>query len=379
MKKMLMTGTALAVCASMFLACGRRGNEDDTTDQEDLDVISTALEQGLQDESMSETNESPDVLLNAAGESGGQSDPVVAGEDLPPPAEAEVPAGSEADALAQAESASGVSAPTEFFLLLGWGRFPYAPGSTPEQLTGSLDLSVGGIRVLRRVALEPLRQGDFIRRDITTPLRKLNIRSTIGCCMDGVAIKVVLHEDLNQSGTSTPREATLTLNFDGQQPLSLQLNPSVETVHQTTTLANGMVVTVQGFQRKSPLECKEGYMLGRWVRKGMQDGRELGRFAGRYLASDGTRTGFVRGVFGQKANGERVFYGKIVGVDGVFKGFMAGSYTGDQFSGMYYRTRAQVKGAVEGRAVVAASGDRGALGAFRGRWSEMCGEVANEQ
>ena len=109
------------------------------------------------------------------------------------------------------------------------------------------------------------------------------------------------------------------------------------------------------------------------------DGRELGRIAGRYVAEDGTRAGFIRGVFGQRQDGQKVFFAKVLGLDGRFLGLLAGQYEGTHFTGHYRVTRNQVGGAVEGRAVVAASGEQGSLGAFRGRWSNRCGEVAGEQ
>ncbi|MEW5854622.1 MAG: hypothetical protein AB2A00_37950 [Myxococcota bacterium] len=380
------SSVAVLLTLSSLLACGGRGGEEDgsTTSSSsggsEAVALSGALSAGLEDESMSESDESPDAFLAAAGESNADADPAVAAEDEAPPSDTSL--GTEdGNTVTEAEAQTGTNAPTVFYLTVGWGRFPFERNAQPVAVQGTISVDVGAIVVLRRMALEPITpQEDRIRRDATMPLRQLNLDTTIGCCMDGVALKVILHESINQTGTATPREATLTLALDNGQTFAIPLNPGVETIDEVADIGSGLKGFVQGFQRQPVADCKQGYMLGRWVKRvESDDGRELGRFAGRYVAEDGTRAGFIRGIFGEREDGSHVFFGKIVGVDGRFKGLMKGTYGNGEFDGLFHRNRTTVWGAVHGRAVTAAQGQDRAMGFFRGRWSQLCGEVDGEQ
>ncbi len=114
-----------------------------------------------------------------------------------------------------------------------------------------------------------------------------------------------------------------------------------------------------------PLDvCERGFLAGHWHK--VEDGR--GRFIGRVMHEDGEPAGHIRGIYGRRENGEQVFFGKFINLQGQFKGIFGGHYGEGHFRGRWLHR----------------SGEHGVLGGvyregipgpetgghFVGRWAE---------
>jgi hypothetical protein len=84
-------------------------------------------------------------------------------------------------------------------------------------------------------------------------------------------------------------------------------------------------------------------MRGRWH----QLRPHLGVYVGGVANADGDLIGHVRGIYGERRNGEQVFFGKFINRDGAFTGIMAGHYRDGEFAGRWI-TRAGDAGRVHG-------------------------------
>lgn len=116
-----------------------------------------------------------------------------------------------------------------------------------------------------------------------------------------------------------------------------------------------------------PGECQSGGLRGHWA---APNAGGAGRFLGRWVSEDGTLVGHVRGAYGVRRSGEKVFFGKVIDSNGRFLARLAGHYDAGAFGGRWL-SRAGDQGAVAGRYHRGA--DRGEGGTFMGRWTESCG------
>jgi hypothetical protein len=82
--------------------------------------------------------------------------------------------------------------------------------------------------------------------------------------------------------------------------------------------------------------------------------------------ADGEVTGHIRGIWGQRRNGDKVMFGKFIATDGTFRGIVAGTYDAGQFHARWL-TSAGDHGVLGGM-YVDAPNVRG--GVFMGRWAE---------
>lgn len=126
---------------------------------------------------------------------------------------------------------------------------------------------------------------------------------------------------------------------------------------------NGNLLHVMAFKVDRP-EIYDGCALGRW---------ENGKIIGRWCDPYSQFTGKFEGFYETDAQFRKVFYGKIVGTDGSFKGMLKGSWCSSAstvgpegwFMGVYTDQYLDVTGVVGGHFVEGqADGD----GWFRGCW-----------
>ncbi len=114
-----------------------------------------------------------------------------------------------------------------------------------------------------------------------------------------------------------------------------------------------------------PGDCNSGVLRGHW---GTPNARGVGRLMGRWVSSDGTLQGHLRGKYGVRRSGEKVFFAKVINAQGRFIGRLAGRYDAGEFNGRWM-VRGGDRGAVSGRYRAGAEGQGGA---FVGRWAERC-------
>lgn len=110
--------------------------------------------------------------------------------------------------------------------------------------------------------------------------------------------------------------------------------------------------------------CQSGFLMGRWHKVAENRGRILGRV----VDGQGDVVGHMRGVYGQRDNGDKVFFAKYINRDGQAQGILAGSYDGGHFQGRWH-TRDGERGAVRGEYRETLPGPR-VGGHFLGRWAE---------
>jgi hypothetical protein len=124
--------------------------------------------------------------------------------------------------------------------------------------------------------------------------------------------------------------------------------------------------------------CPRGLLAGTWVHVGQSHGF----FYGRYTDRQARLGGYLKGIYGITAAGQRVFYGKAIGTDGTFVALLKGHYAGSAFWGTYSAPGGG-QGRLSGRSSVTAC-DTGAQncaparGTFRGSWQAACSAAQDD-
>ena len=236
-------------------------------------------------------------------------------------------------------------------VILMWGRIPADPDATTgRRWDGALKLSRCGMIVRRTIAFE-----DATDRVLARSTRDhIAFESVTRPFSDGLALTVL---------DPTPADGNaLSLTYtpaDGSAAHTLDLG----------ALRNGAIVVDLGdgnkivaMSRPRNDACDHGFMRGRWH----QLTPNLGTYLGVVGNGDGEIAGHVRGIYGQRRNGDKVMFGKFIDRDGRFRGLIAGTYEGGNFDARWL-TRAGDHGEIHGLYWPGAS-IRG--GGFVARWAE---------
>ena len=235
-----------------------------------------------------------------------------------------------------------------------WGELPpdRTADDTVHDWSGQLSLNRGALIVRRTVGFEDATDRLLPRTDRTT----VGFASQTRPFADGLVLEVL--DDA--PGSSEPLTLTYT-RADGTVVGSLALAQLLAGPVSVEVDAENRVVAT-ALRDGDP--CDHGFMRGRWhaVRPG------LGRLLGVVSDEDGSPIGHLRGIWGQRQNGDRVVFGKYIDRDGHFRGLFVGAYQAGQFRGRWI-TRAGEVGRAGGGYREGAPGDA-IGGAFVGRWAE---------
>lgn len=233
-----------------------------------------------------------------------------------------------------------------------WGQMP--PDRTAalsHDWSGRIAVSRGALVVRHRIGFEEATDSVAPRTSRTS----VEFRSITRPFADGLVLEVLADGDL----------ATVMLRYEGLDGSSFQVSlATVLAAPQSTDRdaeGNRMAVIALRGDRD---ECDHGFMRGRWHE--LRDG--LGRFLGTVSDADGTTIGHLRGIYGVRASGEQVFFGKYIDLDGRFRGIFAGNYRDGHFAGRWL-TRAGEHGRGGGMYRESIPGPETG-GAFVGRWAE---------
>lgn len=230
-----------------------------------------------------------------------------------------------------------------------WGRMPADRDGAVRDWSGQLKLSRGAMVIRRRIGFE-----DRDRVLPRTSRDAIQFESRTSTHADGLALTVLDPTPTNAAPltltyVSADGAATYTLNLGG-----LAAGPA------RVDAGDGNQIIAIGHLRRDA--CDHGFLRGRW--RAMAP--NAGIYAGLVLNSDGEPTGHIRGIYGQRRNGEPVFFGKFIGRGGEFRGVVRGTYDDDSFDGRWI-VRSGDHGVVHG---LFRAGDTLRAGHFLGRWAE---------
>ena len=236
-------------------------------------------------------------------------------------------------------------------VILLWGRIPADPNAaTGRRWDGELKLSRGGMIVRRTIAFE-----DATDRVLPRTARDaVSFESATRPFSDGFALTVL---------DPTPADASaLSLTYtpaDGSAAHTLDLS-QLDDGAVVVDLGDGNKIVAMGRPRNDA--CDHGFMRGRWH----QLMPNLGTYLGVVGNGDGEIAGHVRGIYGQRRNGDKVMFGKFIDREGHFRGVIAGTYDGGNFDARWL-TRSGDHGQVHG---IYWPGASIRAGGFLARWAE---------
>jgi hypothetical protein len=251
-------------------------------------------------------------------------------------------------------------------VLVAWGHFRLDPTATDWlDWSGTLTANHAAVRVLSTVRFERPMDHLVARDDIHT----IGFVSETAPSYDGLLVDVILHEQLNPNGeapsltfTSGPVTHTITLAPDMRRSEVVDVDDAGNKLAFQVFLPDG-----DG--------CAEGYLAGVWRSVGETRGGAVGVMKGRFVGEGGIVRGKLRGVYGQRPGGEKVFFAKVIGHRGEFLGLIGGKYGDGKFLGRLHDRGPRIDGVVAGRYW---DGDRDHDGSFVGRFSQRCGEETAE-
>jgi hypothetical protein len=236
-----------------------------------------------------------------------------------------------------------------------WGQLPPDPEREPaKEWTGALQLSRGGMVLRRVIGFEP--ETDHIVRP-RTDRNTVAFTSITKPFADGLVLEVV---------DPTPDDGLLLTYHGAAGDFDFNL----------AELANGPIVIDVDDQGNKMIAlslrrlasdtdpCDRGFMRGRWHR--LRPG--LGVYLGVVADADGNPIGRVRGIYGVRHNGEHVMFGKFIGLDGGFRGILAGHYGEGEFRA-HWLTRNGEAGRAHGMYRESLPGPE-VGGGWIGRWAE---------
>lgn len=240
-----------------------------------------------------------------------------------------------------------------FHLVVVWGKLPAERDAEEvRDWSGSLRISRGALVVRHTIGFE----------DRTDRLLPRETRDTVSFdsvtqpFVDGLALTVIDGEpsttDAGLTLTYTPRSSRTSFTLQLEQ---LARGPIVID-------AGGGFKIVAAAHRRQIDPCDRGFMRGRWHAVSPN----LGRFLGVVTNEDGERVGHVRGIYGQRRDGEPVLFGKFINREGQFRGILSGTY-GDGVYRARWIARTGDHGTAHG---VYFAGPDERAGHFLGRWAE---------
>ena len=195
-------------------------------------------------------------------------------------------------------------------VLIAWGRMPPdASATTVRNWSGSLTLSRGALVVGRTIGFEDATDQLLPR----TAIDSVSFTSYTKPAADGLLLRV-----LDPDPTRGALHLTYT-SADAAHSYDLDLSQ----------LATGPLVVDAGDGEKIIAlalrdgdACEHGFMRGRWI----AERPELGVYRGVVANAAGDPIGHIRGIWGKRANGDKVMFGKLIDLAGHFRGILAGTY-----------------------------------------------------
>jgi hypothetical protein len=244
------------------------------------------------------------------------------------------------------------STTTGFRVAVLWGKLPADRGAQDSRdWSGALAISHGGLLVRHTIGFEDATDKLLPRTSLDT----VSFQSVTRPFVDGLALTVLNPTPTTSSAltlTYTPADGSTSYTLDLAQ---LAAGPIV------IDAGAGFKIVAVGHRRQAD-PCDRGFMRGRWHALSSN----LGRFLGVLTDEDGASIGHVRGVFGQRRNGDPVLFGKFIDREGHFRGILAGTYANGEYRARWIDRQGD-HGTAHG---VYFAGATESSGGFLGRWAE---------
>jgi hypothetical protein len=250
-------------------------------------------------------------------------------------------------------AADAASAALGFRMLVVWGKLPADKDATVSRdWSGSLKVSRGGLIVRRTIAFED--KTDKLLPRVS--LDAVSFQSVTRPYVDGLALTVLDPT----SPTATDSQTLTYTSTDGATVYSFDL-AQLAAGPIVVDAGDGFKMVAIGVHRQASA-CDRGFMRGRWHALSAN----LGRFLGVVTDENGAPAGHVRGVYGERRNGDSVVFGKFIDLAGHFRGLLTGSFADGQYQARWLDRQGD-HGTAHG---VYFAGATATSGQFLGRWAE---------
>jgi hypothetical protein len=198
-----------------------------------------------------------------------------------------------------------------YVLRVDWGQLAFNPNHTTEiDWAGSISTTRGAVLVRRLYRFEYFLQGDQIIRP-RTDIETVSWSSKTTVHHDGLLVAILTLPDDNANTT----EVTFSTAYNScERTFTLA---DLEAVNVTVNADDaGNKIAFNGCRTELG-QLIDGVFGGRW---------NAGAFIGRWITLDGTPLAKFAGVYGINPEGKYLYFGKMVNMDGTFRGMMKGGW-----------------------------------------------------
>jgi len=258
-------------------------------------------------------------------------------------------------AAVSSDAAAGAKA---YEVRIAWGLLEGDSTATEVvDWSGRVSVSRGVLAALRVIRFES-GQGDGLELPRTSR-KELGFISHTKTHYDGLLLLIVDRDSTNTPGELSIQAGNYTRTFAFANLDSLNLIDPVGPEDNAVSIIS---------RSHEVRPFAGGFLAGRWVKTEAH----AGSFHGRWINSTGTNAGALRGIWGVRRNGEQVFFGKFIGLNGEFGGLLAGNWRYDRsehagvFAGKWYDRNRQASGTLSGHFELGETGM--GRGFFQGRW-----------
>jgi len=240
-----------------------------------------------------------------------------------------------------------------------WGQFPGNPNiQQPRDWTGMLAVNRGALLVRRVVAFEKP----------TDELLPRNDKQVVGFTSVTLPHHDGLRLDIIDPTPEAPEPLVLTYATNNGPVFEIPAQAMIDGPKSKVVDELGNRIVVVGIHKPVDI-CQHGMIGGKW--HALAQGK--GRFIGVVAAPDGEPVGHMKGIYGVRENGKRVFFGKYINLDGEFRGIFGGKYGEGMFEGRWKHASGEV-GALGGEYREDIPGPETG-GHYIGRWAELSCDV----
>jgi hypothetical protein len=256
-------------------------------------------------------------------------------------------------AIADLEATDGAQV-YDVLLLVGHGD--YSRDAEERDWDGEIEVNRGAVRVRRGIRFD--RETDRVEPRDRDDLRRLRFRVRTRRQHAGLRLRVV-----DTDPTATDRFEIIYRDDRGEHRIDVDRLRERPETRDVDDRGHRIVATARRRRAANADPCDSGFLRGRWRQVAANYGVLRAR-----ISNGDELTGHMRGVYGERRDGSKVFFGKAIGFDGRFRGIFAGTYGNGSFTGRWL-TRSGEYGVLGGLYRRSDRGTRG--GHLIGRWAEF--------